>query len=279
MWRLPRAEIRNAAVRRSADYYDVYSVSVSADDLATFLRQGALPNGWRALYLPSVGSTMDVARDAAHFGAPGRSVFVANHQTAGRGWQGRTWTAPPGFGLLLSVLFRPGENDPPLRYTMLAAVALAEAVDALGLQTRIKWPNDLMLDDRKVAGILAEAFSTDVGLAVVVGCGVNVGLPGNLPQGLPDTAVTLGAALGERPHRGQLLLALLERMEAWLSQPNGQLREAWHARLWGREQTIRAVEAGEPLMGTIAGVGEDGSLTLRLADGTLRRLVSGELLF
>jgi BirA family biotin operon repressor/biotin-[acetyl-CoA-carboxylase] ligase len=249
------------------------------NDLDPFLRDAALPSGWRIEYVPVVASTNDLAHEAALRGAPGRRAFVADFQQAGRGRQGRRWIAPPGFGLLVSLLFRsPGAGDPPLRYTMLASVALSDALEQLGLEPAIKWPNDLVLGGRKVAGILAEAFRVGDDAAVVVGCGVNVGIAPDLPADLPPTSTSLTAAAGWRPHRGELLVRFLERREAWQSRPHPALRTAWHARLWGRDQVVRAIEAGEELRGTVDGVEDDGTLLLRLADGSRRRLVSGELL-
>src|SRR5262249_21836871 len=176
-------------------------------------------------------------------------------QSAGRGRRGRTWTAPPGFGLLFSALLHLPPTDPaPLDSTMRAALALAEAVDALGPRPAIKWPNDLLLGDRKLAGILAESFAAGGGRAVGGGRGVHVGDPGPLPPDLPSTATALSAELGRRVHRGELLLATLRQLDAWLASPAAEVRRAWRARLWGRDQVIRAVEGEETLVGTIADV-------------------------
>src|SRR5581483_6431763 len=175
-----------------------------------FLRRAALPPGWRVRVSAVVGSTNDLAREAGRRGEAGRTVFVADFQTAGRGRQGRTWVAPPGFGLLFSVLFRlPAAGAPPLHCTMLVAVALAEALERHGLRPAIKWPNDVLLEGRKVAGILAEAFQGGGETMVVVGCGVNVGDGPRLPHGLPPTATSLGASSGGRLHRGALLVEIL----------------------------------------------------------------------
>jgi BirA family biotin operon repressor/biotin-[acetyl-CoA-carboxylase] ligase len=248
-------------------------------DLLPLLEAGALPAGWRLVYQPSTGSTNDDARQAALLGEPDATVFLTNLQQTGRGRQGRTWTAPPGFGLLFSVLFRPTPpGAPPLHFTMLAAVSVAEALEALGLQPAIKWPNDVMLGDRKTAGILAEAFGSPQGPVVVVGCGLNVGDSGPLPKGLPETATSVARVLGRRPDRAALFQAILAGLGRWRSQPTSTLRQAWHSRLWGRQQVIRAVEGSERLEGRIEEVADDGTLTLRLLDGRLTRLVSGEIL-
>src|SRR5215211_1447645 len=141
--------------------------SPSPDDLGPFLERAVLPKGWRVLYEPTVTSTNDLAREAARRGWPDRSVFVADYQTAGRGRHGRTWTAPPRTGLLMSVLLR-HRGAAPHYYTMLTSVAVCEAIERLlGLEPAIKWPNDVMIDDRKVAGVLAEA-TDDGGETVVV---------------------------------------------------------------------------------------------------------------
>ena len=144
------------------------------DDLAGFLARAVLPPGWRVLHEPSVESTNDLARAAAARDWPDRSVFVADYQTRGRGRHGRTWLCPPMAGLLMSVLLR-RRDAPPYTYTMLAAVALCEAIERLlTLEPEIKWPNDVVVDGRKVAGVLAEVSDDGRERTVIVGVGANV---------------------------------------------------------------------------------------------------------
>src|SRR5215218_5681460 len=144
------------------------------DGLGRFIERVALPPGWRVLHEPSVESTNDLAREAASRGWPDRSVFVADFQTKGRGRHGRTWLCPPRAGLLMSVLLR-RRDAPAYSYTMLAAVALSEAIERLhSLEPAIKWPNDVVVDDKKIAGVLAEAWDDGREQTVVVGIGVNV---------------------------------------------------------------------------------------------------------
>src|ERR1051326_5424969 len=116
---------------------------------------------WYGQSFKEVASTQDLARAAAASGAPDRSIFVAEYQRAGRGRQGRTWLAPPGTALLMSILFRETTSPSmpvPWRFTSLVSLSIAQAVDELlpACSPSIKWPNDLMLGDRKVAGVLAE---------------------------------------------------------------------------------------------------------------------------
>src|SRR4051812_27125039 len=180
-----------------------------ADDLGGFLTRAVLPPGWQVLHEPSVESTNDLARAAADRDWPDRSVFVADYQTKGRGRHGRTWLCPPRSGLLMSVLLR-RRDAPAYTYTMLAAVALSEAIERLlALDPEIKWPNDVVLDGKKVAGVLAEASDDGRQQTVIVGVGVNVNLEPEELADLPN-ATALSIEAGHPAHRGELLALMLE---------------------------------------------------------------------
>jgi BirA family biotin operon repressor/biotin-[acetyl-CoA-carboxylase] ligase len=253
-----------------------------ADDaLGQFIERVVLPPGWRVLHEPSVESTNDLAREAARRDWPDRSVFVADYQTKGRGRQGRIWLCPPRAGLLMSILLR-RRDAPPYTYTMLAAVALSEAIERLlALEPAIKWPNDVVLDGQKVAGVLAEATDDGRERTVVVGVGVNVNLEPEELADLPN-ATALSIEAGVPVHRGELLALMLERLDSWLKRDRhvfeDGLWQAWNGRLWGRDQTVRVQEGAERLVGTVLGGDRDGTLLVRLADGAVRRIVAGELL-
>jgi BirA family biotin operon repressor/biotin-[acetyl-CoA-carboxylase] ligase len=211
---------------------------------------------------------MDEARRTQD-GGP-RSIFVADEQTAGRGRHGRSWLADAGTALQVSIVFEDGQAS-PWRYTTLIALALAEAIELAvpGVRPSIKWPNDLMLDGRKVAGILAESSFNGERLRVIVGVGVNVtAAPPEVP-----TATCLGPV-----DRGALLHAFIGRLDAWLARPIDAARAAWQARLWGRGQRVRLVELGMDQMVVVLGVEPDGALRVRLGDGSERVSFTGELL-
>ena len=247
-------------------------MAASADGLRAAVER--LPEGWAGRYFDVVDSTQASARDAARGGAAGRSVFVADFQRAGRGRQGRTWLAQPGVALLLSIVFRDAAFE-PLRWTSLAAVALSEAIAAAapGQQPAIKWPNDVLLGDRKVAGILAETFMDGSATVAVVGVGVNVGAsPPNL------AATSLRAAAGHDVDRAALLLAFVRRMDFWLARPTADVRAAWHALLWGRGQTVRLADLGRAEDVVVLGTDPDGALRVRLANGREHRTTTGELI-
>jgi BirA family transcriptional regulator, biotin operon repressor / biotin---[acetyl-CoA-carboxylase] ligase len=214
------------------------------------------------LHLRATTSTNDRARELAQAGAPHGTLVTAAEQTAGRGRQGRTWSAPPGSTLLLSVVLR----DPPALLPLAAALAVAEVA---GADAQIKWPNDVLLDGRKVAGILAEGRPQD-GWAVL-GIGLNVALRiEDLPAELHDSAGTLGLEPADLEPTLERLLAALDRA---LALDEARLLDAYRARdaLRGREV---AWAAGR---GRAAGIDGAGRLVVELPQGGRTALSAGEV--
>jgi BirA family biotin operon repressor/biotin-[acetyl-CoA-carboxylase] ligase len=214
------------------------------------------------LHLRETGSTNDRARELAARGAPHGTLVTAAAQSAGRGRQGRTWSAPPGHALLMSLVLRDAHPLLPLA----AAVGVAEAV---GDDARIKWPNDVLLSDRKVAGILAEGRPQEGW--VVLGIGVNVAVRvEDLPSELHATAATLGRQPSDVEPFLDSLLAALTRS---LSLPSGELLDAWRSRdaLAGRQITWSAGS------GTAAGIDGEGRLVVELPGGGRTSLDAGEV--
>jgi BirA family transcriptional regulator, biotin operon repressor / biotin---[acetyl-CoA-carboxylase] ligase len=214
------------------------------------------------LHLRETGSTSDRARALAMAGAPHGTLVTAGLQTAGRGRQGRTWVAPAGRALLLSLVVR----SPPPLLPLRAGLAVA---DLAGPGARVKWPNDVLLDGRKVGGVLVEGRPQE-GWAVV-GIGVNVALdPTELPPEVRDVAGTLGRAPDELEAALGELLAALERR---LAEPDDAVLSA----LAARDALLGARLAWAGGEGTGAGIAPDGGLRVRLADGSERVLDSGEV--
>ena len=232
--------------------------------------------------LPAVGSTNDVVRERALAGAAEGLVVRAEEQLAGRGRHGRTWTSPPG-NLYVSLLFRPSR---PLceaaTLSLVIGLSLADAIATAagpGLELRLKWPNDLLADGAKIAGILLENVSADPLLpAIVAGLGVNVEAA---PEGLPYPATTL-RALGVELTPEALLERLLAQVAVdyalWQAGGFGALRERWLARAQGMGQPA-GVRVGErTISGRFVDVDEAGHLVLEGEAGR-RRLNAGELFF
>jgi BirA family biotin operon repressor/biotin-[acetyl-CoA-carboxylase] ligase len=239
--------------------------------------------GSEVLFFASIGSTSDVASTLAARGDCEGAIIVAGTQTAGRGRRGRTWFSPPSSGLYVSLVLTPRQaRVTPDRaialLTLAAGVALAEAVELVaGLPAEIKWPNDLFLGRRKLAGILAEGVTRD---AVVLGYGINVG-PMAYPRELSDRATSLELELGRAIDRpvlfAETLAALARRYDDLLEGRFDAILDAWRARAPGsRGARVSWETAAGPRSGITAGVDEQGALLVDLGHRT-ERIVAGEL--
>jgi BirA family transcriptional regulator, biotin operon repressor / biotin---[acetyl-CoA-carboxylase] ligase len=210
----------------------------------------------------------------AERGAAEGVVAVADEQTAGRGRHGRTWSAAPGAALLVSVLLRPQLPSHRMHLvTLAAAVAATDAVGSVaGLAARVKWPNDVVVDDRKLAGILAEG---DGAGAVVVGMGLNV-RGDAFPAELSDLATAVDLHSATPVDRSELLAAWLRALDAQLDDMNGVVAAA-AARSATLGRRVRVELAHEQVWGTAARLTEDGFLVLRTDDGPERVVTAGDV--
>ncbi|MBX3469939.1 MAG: biotin--[acetyl-CoA-carboxylase] ligase [Planctomycetes bacterium] len=230
-----------------------------------------------------LASTNDRATALAAEGAPEGSLVVARRQTAGRGRHGRPWASPPG-GLYASLVLRPDEAMlRRLPATLLAGLAVAEAIDATtpGARAELKWPNDVHLGGRKVSGILGELTRDARGPLLVLGLGVNVSTdPAALPADLQATATSIAAACGAAPGPEVLLGAFLERFEAHydaVRQGGGAtILAAASARMPALGKPVRVRLVDRVLEGTAAGLNATGGLVVE-ADGRRETVVAGEV--
>ncbi len=233
-------------------------------------------------FYPEVPSTMQVAGEWARAGAPAGATVVTDHQTAGRGRRGRRWQDPPGEALLASIVLRPRLEAAAAGWLPLAvAVGAARAVArATGIAPGIKWPNDLLHEGRKLAGILVELTldERDVRYAVA-GLGLNVHQT-SFPEEIADRASSLRQALGYRGTRAELMAALvpyvLEAVEE-LEQEPARLQAAWRAQSvsLGRVVEIRGVQG--VARGLAVDVDEIGRIVLEGAAGERQAYAAGEI--
>jgi BirA family biotin operon repressor/biotin-[acetyl-CoA-carboxylase] ligase len=269
-------------------------VEFSAEAIAQARRTVRL--GHPVIVFERVGSTNDVAHRQALSGAPEGLLVVADEQTSGRGRMGRSWWAPKGQSLLFSILLRPAlSSEDAGQLMMCLGLGTAEAIDvATGLHPTLKWPNDLLLDGRKLGGMLAELRTNgDRVEYAVLGLGLNVNVSSRSAEDHVggEAWISLSVALGRPVDRVELLAAILARSEAWYERlapapdeagvlrPWGveEIQRAWAARLdtLGRRVTV-STPSGQ-LHGKAVGVSPQGALILQADDGTTVKIWGGDV--
>lgn len=235
------------------------------------------------LRFDSVGSTNTEAAVQASQGAAEGLCVMAEQQTAGRGRQARTWISEKGSGLYFSVVLRPKFDT---RYfpliTLMAGVAVHDALEEFGIRPDIKWVNDILVNDRKIAGILAETVDSPDGLAVVVGIGINL-TSRNFPAEIAETATSIGSETGKTCTADDLaesLTPFLSYFYEILSGPNGpaDIIDAWRRRsTYFSGKNIRVTLAGDPIEGVTDGLEENGALRVKISDGSVRIVQAGDV--
>lgn len=221
--------------------------------------------------LPRVSSTLDVIHELAADGAPAGTLVIADEQVRGRGRQGRTWVSPPGAGIWMSWLVRPAE---PLQDGMLAlrvGLAVAETLEHLGVATSLKWPNDILVEGRKLAGILCEGRWQGPGPGWV-GVGIGMNVCGPLPAVLAGDAVTV-QDVAPGVGRVAILETLVPALQRLSTEPvltDGE-RDAYARRDWLRGRRIV-----KPRAGLARGIDADGALLVETPDG-LTRIAGGHV--
>jgi BirA family biotin operon repressor/biotin-[acetyl-CoA-carboxylase] ligase len=228
--------------------------------------------------LPSTNT--ELARLASEGAAEGVSI-VADEQTAGRGRLQRAWSSPKGAGLYFSILLRPAipQNYWPL-ITFMAALAVGDALrDTTGLETDIKWPNDLLSGERKICGILAEAIDTPAGRAVILGIGINL-TQNAFPPEIANRATSVAEATGHSPDREEILASLSDALSRWyslLDEP-GRIIDAWSNRSsYAIGKLVQVSNGDDVWQGTTCGVEPDGALRLRTANGEIKLVRAGDV--
>ncbi len=238
--------------------------------------------GCRVHSFDEVESTSDVARALAEDGATHGELVVAEAQRRGRWRRGRTWLSEPGLNLTFSIVLRPRlpvQRAPEL--TLMAGVALCEVLREGLFEARLKWPNDVLVGDRKVAGVLTETAVSDGALThAILGIGVNVNAT-ELPGALAATATSLQLLRGEPLPRALLLSGLLASLERWLAVLTGEgfapiLEKAreWSATLG---QSV-SVEGPPQSTGLAEAIDAEGALLVRSPEGKLIRVTAGDVL-
>lgn len=237
-------------------------------------------------YFPEVDSTNLYARNWAERGGAEGDTVIAETQTAGRGRMGRSWLSPPYMNLYLSILLKP--KFPPVdapQITLMAAVALAETVESfIPVAPEIKWPNDILVGGRKLAGVLTESScEKDKIRFIVLGIGVNVNFPADvMPAKIRGSATSLMILAGKQVSREAFARRLIHNLDRCYGELEdrgfGSLASRWKAyfRLQGKRVRIDATT--QSITGTVAGIDRDGSLLLQDERGKVQKVIAGEVM-
>jgi BirA family transcriptional regulator, biotin operon repressor / biotin---[acetyl-CoA-carboxylase] ligase len=236
-----------------------------------------MPSRFEIRRFATIDSTNTWVMDQARQGADAGLVAVAAEQTAGRGRLGRTWVSPPGSSLLMSLLLRPVDLPVDRLHLATAAVAMAGA-DAVALiadvRPSLKWPNDLLIGDRKLAGVLTEVE----GDAIVVGIGINCTWPDELPTEVADVAIAANHAAGRPVHTEDVLDVLLERLGTRLDEGWDSVAREYKSRCETVGREVRVELAEGSFTGLATGVDDDGALVVMDDNGGPRRVVAGDVI-
>ena len=241
-----------------------------------------------------IDSTNDEAKRLIEKGEPHGTLIIADEQTAGRGRAGRTWVTPPMSAVAMSLILRPtAPADLHLtQISLLGGLAVLEGIKKIMESksptsinvgdvdsVKLKWPNDVLINGSKVAGVLAESlFVGDRLEAVIVGMGVNVNAAPPPDLKLEYPATCLADALGHQVDRQKLIEAILESFDGRYSQLGTKdLTEAWSAHLAMKGQGVQVVGITETTSGTLEGVTGEGALLIRLATGEIKTILAGDV--
>ena len=235
------------------------------------------------LRFDTIDSTNTEALKQARQGANEGLCVIARQQTAGRGRQGRSWVSPMDAGLYVSVVLRPKLDAKYLPLiTLAAAVAVFETLAELGLTPEIKWPNDVLLNEKKICGILAETAETEQGLAIVVGVGINV-TSNSFPPELGDTATSIEGELNIPVTFSDVESVLLRQFDNWYSKlcdedgPTAVVTEWSKRSSYANGKNVRVSLTGNSVSGATNGLEPDGALRVVTADGSIHIVHAGDV--
>jgi BirA family transcriptional regulator, biotin operon repressor / biotin---[acetyl-CoA-carboxylase] ligase len=235
------------------------------------------------LRFDTIESTNDEALRQARAGAAEGLCIVADRQTAGRGRHGRAWVSAKGSGLYFSAVLRPRLDARlvPL-ITLMTGVAVHDTLQAFGLKPDIKWVNDVLIGDKKISGILAEAVETPSGLAVVVGIGINV-TSADFPEDIAESATSIKAETRQTIAMSELEAALVRSLGYFYDMLTGEHGPAQILAEWGQRssyffgKSVRVVLGNEAFTGVTDGVEPTGALRVRTPDGEVRIVNAGDV--
>lgn len=274
-WEIEAVRNRGYRLKKSGDVYNQASL------------ESVLNTRWlgrNLVFLDEVDSTNTQVRRLAEQGAPEGTLVVAEQQNAGKGRRGRGWVGPKGSGVWMSFLLRPDfAPESASMLTLVAAMAVADGIREVSrVDCRIKWPNDIVADGKKLCGILTEMSSEMDGIHyVIVGIGINVGIR-EFPEEIRETATSLALCTDTVIERAKLVDAVLRGWEHWYevflqTMDLSGLKEAYNRQLVNLGREVKVLAPKGSYTGISHGINETGELIVELPDGELRSVLSGEV--
>ena len=240
--------------------------------------------GKNLICLDSVDSTNDYIKKLAEEGAPHGTLAVADYQSGGKGRRGRSWVTPHGTAIAMSILVRPTlAPEKASMMTLVAGMAVAKSVrEVTGLDVKIKWPNDVVINGKKISGTLTE-MSMELGAIhyIVIGTGINANVT-EFPDEIRDVATSLILEKGKKVDRAAIICAHMEAFEDFYDRfmkygDMTLLREDYQELLANQNQQVRVLEPGNEYTGTARGIDELGQLLVEKEDGSLVKVYAGEV--
>lgn len=263
-----------------------YRLKVNPDVLSASELKSRIQNKWAGkniYYYEETGSTNTDAKRFGEEGAAHGTVVVADKQNAGKGRRGRAWQSPEGKDIYFTILLRPEfVPDKASGLTLVMALSVAQAIESCGLEAGIKWPNDVVLNGKKICGILTEMnVETDYIQYVVIGVGINVNLD-VMPEEIKETATSILLESGKKMARAKLLQDVLERFEENYERYEKDLSlanmmEEYNGYLVNRNRQVRVLDPKGEYEGTARGINEYGELLVETGDGQTVAVYAGEV--
>ena len=240
--------------------------------------------GSTVVYYDEIDSTNNRAKEAGDNKAPHGTLFVADMQVAGKGRRGRVWQSPAGSSIYMTILLYPEIS--PLKapqLTLVMAIAVAEGIkEVTGLDTKIKWPNDIVVNGRKICGILTE-MSTEIDYInhVVIGAGINVNQD-DFPEDIRKTASSLKMEFGKQVKRSELIAAIMKSFEKDYeifvkTEDLSGLQELYNSMLVNLDRDVKVLEPGNEYEAHALGINKTGELIVRTAEGEEKEIYAGEV--
>lgn len=266
-----------------------YRLKTAGDFLSQAELESSISTQWAGkniVYYNEIDSTNTAAKKAAEAGAPHGTLVVSDYQSMGKGRRGKTWSAPHGVGIWMSLIMRP--ELPPSAASMLtlvAAMAVAEGLDKATdgvLKAQIKWPNDIVSGGKKICGILTE-MSTELECInyVVTGMGINANTE-EFPEDIETVASSILLETGKRLNRSKTINCIMQKFETYYKafveagNMSGLIKE-YNSRLANKDNTVKVLKPGGGYTGISLGINDSGALLVKTEDGTIHSVISGEV--